>query len=163
MVAFFVCAFFVMSDKMYSEKELRSRYRIKLLGSLPPAKKSRGIDAWLDRLEGRVFGEEETEYGLIAANVRNYAEKADTLMVMGTAQEAEIDKVAEKLAAQIPDRKVINGGNMLQNADALAKLPEVDAVILVEQCKVSQYSKIGLELEKAKDLQKDVAGCIILN
>lgn len=36
------------------------------------------------------------------------------------------------------------------------------AVVFVEECKVSKYSQVELELEKAKDLQKEVLGCVVL-
>lgn len=53
-VVFFICVWFLMSDKLYSPKELRSRFQVKVLGSLPMAGKPRQnfIDAWLNRLEG---------------------------------------------------------------------------------------------------------------
>ena len=43
------------------------------------------IDAWLNRMEGRaVEGNADTGYGLITANIRNYAENMKTILVTGT-------------------------------------------------------------------------------
>jgi len=162
MVIFFVCVAFLMSDKLYSEKELRNRYRMKILGTLPAGQKAKGIDAWLNRLEGRICGEEESEYSLIAANIRNYAEGAKSVLVTGTVEEEWLRKVADRLGAELRDVEVNFGGNMFQNVETLKMLPEVDGVILVEQCRSSVYGKIELEIEKVLDLQKEVVGCVVL-
>lgn len=162
LVIFGVCVAFLMSDKLYSEKELRNRFKLKVLGVLPAGKKAKGIDAWLNRLEGRACGEESQEYSLIAANIRNYAEKAGTLLVAGNAHEDLIKSVAGRIAEELGNMEVIVGGDMLQNVNALKTLPEVDGVILVEQCRVSSYGRIELEVEKILDLQKEVVGCVVL-
>ena len=81
MVVFFICVAFLMSDKLYSAKELKNRYRIKILGTMPIRRKKPigKIDAWLNRMEGRaVEGNADTGYGLITANIRNYAENMKT-------------------------------------------------------------------------------------
>ena len=56
----------------------------------------------------------------------------------------------------------MKGGNLLEDAEELEKLFDADAVVFVEECKVSKYSQVELELEKAKDLQKEVLGCVVL-
>lgn len=162
LVIFYVCVAFLMSDKLYSEKELRNRFKLKVLGVLPAGKKAKGIDAWLNRLEGRACGEESQEYSLIAANIRNYAEEAGTLLVAGNAHEELIKTVAGRIAEELGNVEVVAGGDMLQNVNALKTLPEVDGVILVEQCRVSSYGRIELEVEKILDLQKEVVGCVVL-
>lgn len=86
MVVFFICVAFLMSDKLYSAKELKNRYRIKILGTMPIRRKKPigKIDAWLNRMEGRaVEGNADTGYGLITANIRNYAENMKTILVTG--------------------------------------------------------------------------------
>lgn len=58
------------------------------------------IDAWLNRMEGRaVEGNADTGYGLITANIRNYAENMKTILVTGTADEAVLAEVTDRLAA----------------------------------------------------------------
>lgn len=44
---------FLMGDKIYSSRELKERYKVKILGKLSSGKKVGAIDAWLNRLEGR--------------------------------------------------------------------------------------------------------------
>lgn len=163
MVIFYCCVVFLMSDKLYSEKELRNRFKLKILGVLPAGKPAKGIDAWLNRLEGRTCKDESQAYSLIAANIRNYAESAGTLLVAGNAREELIKTAAGRIAKELGNGvEVIAGGDLLQNVNALKLLPEVDGVVLVEQCSVSNYGKIELEIEKVLDLQKEVIGCVVL-
>ncbi len=158
---FIVCVCFLMSGKPYSAKELRNRYRLKILGVLSSKEKKGRIDGWLNRLEGRVYGDADHEYELIAANIQNYAENVETLLVVGMAKESFISQTAEKLAGRLEGIKVIFGGNLLQNSDTIKKLSAVDGVVLVEQCGVSAYEKIELEIEKVSDLEKLVIGSVV--
>ena len=152
-VIFFVCVIFVMSDKLYSAKELKYRFRVKILGTLPVtgSKKTGKIDAWL----------ESHEYSLIAANICNYMEEAKSLLVVGSAKEENISRVASELTDRLSDMKVVFGGNLLNDEEGLKKLPECDGIVLVERCGESLYSAIELEIEKAHDLQKKVVGCVV--
>lgn len=163
-VIFFVCVAFVMSDKVYSAKELKYRFKLKILGTLPMpgAKKAGKIDSWLSRLEGRACDkDEDREFGLIAANICNYAEGAKNLLIVGSAERSLVEQTGEKLRDKLPGLKVISGGNLLTDAESLKKLPECDSVLLVEQCGTSLYSSVELEIEKARDLGKNISGCVV--
>ena len=161
LVAFVVCMLFVMSDVLYAAKDLRNRYKLRVLGTLP-AKKAGGIDASLRKMEGRASEEDDKTYGLIAANVRSFMGDAGKILVAGCASADAFNRVAEKLVAELGDCQVVKGGNLLEDAEALEKLSDADAVVFVEECKVSKYNQVELELEKAKDLQKEVLGCVVL-
>ncbi len=163
LVIFFACVSFLMSDKVYSAKELKNRYRVKVLGTLPvSAKKRSGLDAWIRKKEGRAGGTDiSVEYSLIAANAANYAGDAKSLMVIGTADGKLISDVVGGLENRLTGVKVVTGGNVLRDAQMLRKLPECDGVVLVEQCSRSVYSDVALEIEKVKDLQKAVVGCVV--
>lgn len=163
-VAFVACVTFVMSDKVYSAKELKYRFKVKILGTLPlaSAKKAGKIDNWLNQMEGRCGKkDEEHEYGLICANIENYIEGISSLMVLGCADKALLDQVAGKLGSRLEGVEVTFGGNPLQDAESLKKLPECDGVVLVEECGGSKYSHVELELEKIRDLEKKVVGCVV--
>lgn len=163
-VVFFVCVAFLMSDKVYSARELRNRYRVKILGTLPAVgdRKLFFVDAWLRKMEGRAYGKDASvEYGLIAANVCNYAANVRNILVIGTAGDGQIQAVAESLAGRLGEMNVTVGGNVLRDAQSLRKLPECDGVVLVEQCAASTYADVALELERARDLQKAVIGCVV--
>lgn len=161
MAVFFVCVAFLMTDGIYAAKDLRNRYKLRVLGALS-AKKVGGIDASLRKMEGRALEENDKAYSLIGANIRSFMGDAKKILVAGCASDGAFNRVAEKLAAELGDCQVVKGGNLLEDAAALAKLSEADAVVFVEECKVSKYSQVELELEKAKDLQKEVLGCVVL-
>ena len=74
-----------------------------------------------------------------------------TTLVSATADEAVLAEVTDRLAAGLAGIRVMAGGNMLQDAETLKKLPECDGVVLVEQCM------------DATDLQKSVIGCVIFD
>lgn len=164
LIIFFECVAFLMSDKLYSAKELRYRYKVKILGKLSSKsnKKIGKIDAWINRMEGRAYNvSEEKECSLIVANIRNYAEDIKTLLVTGSANAELVERVQHELVGQLPEMKVFMGGNMLKDAETLKKLPECDGVVLVEQYMVSKYSSVEVELERVADLQKKVVGCVV--
>ena len=87
MMVFFICVIFVMSDKMYSSKELRRRSGIKVLGIFPVSEKKSGmVNNLLNRLEGKIYSASaEEEAALIAANICNYANEVKKLLEIGRA------------------------------------------------------------------------------
>ena len=153
-----------MSDKLYSPKELRSRFQVKLLGVLPVAGKPKQgfIDSWLNRLEGRVSqNAADSESQLIAANIKNQIGSIKTILIAGCASPESVSQVAAYLREQLSGIQIVFGGNILQNADAILKLPECDSIVLVEQCRVSSYSSVELEMEKIRDLKKELLGFVV--
>ena len=163
-VVFFVCVVFVMSDKVYSSKELKTRFGIKILGSLPVTgkKKTGKAERLINRLEGREHKiGEAAEVELIAANICNYAGEAKRLLVTGSISGEKIMHVAKLLEEKLEEMNVISGDNMLQNAETIRLLPECDSVVLVEEANVSTYAMVERELEKVMDLQKKIVGCIV--
>ncbi len=163
-VMFFVCVTFLMSDKVYSAKELKSRFKLKLLGILPAdeTKKKNPLDLWLNRLEGHSGSKDmEREYDLIATNVFHYAGEISSLLITGGAREDKIASVAEKLSERLPNIKIVSGGSFLLEPRSLKGLSECDGVLLVEQKGVSSYSAAEQELEKIEDLHKNMVGCVV--
>lgn len=163
-VVFCICVAFVMSDKVYSPKELKYRFKLKLLGALPAERdKEEGrVDKWLNRMEGRRQNlDEEAEYSLILANLNNYIGEAKSLLVIGGAREEWLARVAARLAERLAGVTVVCGGNLLHDAQGLQKLPACDGVVLVEECGRSKYSNVELEIEKVGDMDKKILGCVV--
>ncbi len=163
-VVFFVCVAFLMSDKLYSAKQLKNYCNVKIIGTLPlPGRDGKGaINRWLKRIEGRPGpGTEETSYGLIAANVSNYSEEIKTVIVAGAAAAERLREVAERLRRTLPKLTIIAEGDLLHDPEVLKLLPECDGVILVEECGRSAYGDVRLELEKIRDLKKRLIGCVV--
>lgn len=164
MVVFAVCVGFVMSDKVYSPKELKYRFKVKILGTFPgPESKSKDkVDAWLNHLEGRRQSKDiNEEYSLISANISNYAKESRLLLVAGGAERTLMESVTSELTGRLTDMEVAWGGNVFNDAEGLRKLSQCDGVILVEQCGQSLYSNVELEIEKIRDMEKKIIGCIV--
>ncbi len=162
LVAFVVCVAFLMGDKVYSSRELKERYKVKILGKLSAGKKVGSIDTWLNRLEGRACNvDEAVEYKLIAANVKNYAGDMKKILVTGSVNAGVLAHAAEALKSELGEIQVVAGNNMLEDVQTVRELPECDGVILVEQCGVSKYSTVEAEIEKVIDLKKNVVGCVV--
>ena len=95
----------------------------------------------------------ETEYGLIAANIKNYADGMKTILVTGDVDSEILRGAAEALEKELSGIRVISGNCMLEDAETVKKLPE---------CGMSKYSALELEIERVKDLGKSVVGCVVL-
>lgn len=165
MMVFFICVVFVMSDKVYSAKELKRRSGLKVLGTFPATgKKKMGvIDRFISRMEGLANDvSEEEEAALVAANISNYANEVKELLVTGTIPEEKIAEITRRLTDKLPGMKVFSSPNMLKNVETLKVLPSCDGVVLIEQAGLSTYGMLGQEMEKVQDLQKELIGCIII-
>lgn len=154
------CFSFILGDKLYSGDELKAHFNITVLASiLPEGRKFRGLDAWLNRAEGRGVGG-ESEYDLAAANIRNYAGSARKILVTSTAgaaaSKALTDALGEKTGLEL-----VSCGSLLQDPAALVNLAACDAVVLVEKCRVSHYASIGDALERISDAGKPLLGCVV--
>lgn len=162
---FCICVAFLMTDKVSAAKELKRRYRLKVLAEFPREPKKRlcsGIDRWIDRLGGKTDSLSEDErYELAAANLKNYAGSAKNLMVIGTVSTETLTMVAEKLAELCSDMTLAIGADLNKNAEAVRKLSEYEAVILVEQSEVSHYREIEKEIETVYNVKKEIVGVMV--
>lgn len=164
-VIFFLCVGFLLSDKLMSEKELRNRFCLRVLGVLGIVHDKKffsRIDRWLDKIHG---AEDITDlngaYQLISVNVQNASDSAELIMVVGTAGDTLLLQASEHLTQFLPDRKILLAGNMNRAAEALQTLTSCDKVILIEQRGVSTFTGIERELETLKTLKKTILGCIL--
>lgn len=164
-VIFFFCIRYIMSDRLSSAKEMRYRFPIKVLGTLPVGgmKKVSAFDKWLRKMEGYVYDKDkDLEYDLIAANIRNYGADIHTLLVTGGTGENRIENARQQLSQRLADIKIECAGNFFLNPESLKALAECDGVVLVEEKEVSVYNMIEMEIEKISDLNKKLIGCIVL-
>ena len=163
-VAFGVCVKFIAGDRLYSGSEIVYRCDLKLLGSVSlKARKRCGIDRKIRELEGRGSPEDTRIYSLIAALIQNGAQGAVSVLLAGQADEAVIGAVAQRLSAEMPEVRVCTGGSLVQDAAAARKLRECDAVVLVEQCGVSRYSRISAQAESVREMGKPLLGCVAVD
>lgn len=157
---FFTSAAFLMSDKLYSAKEMKQRFDVRTLGEIHVSnKKKNQIDAWLTTLEGHIPVQDV--YALIAANICNFKNECINVLITGSIPETQLKQIHEKLSSQIPELKLWIGKDLTQEAATLKELPKCDGVILVEQRKKSRFSVIEKEIECITDMKKQIIGCII--
>lgn len=162
---FFICVGFLLSDKVYSARDLRGRFGIKVLGELPNSKSKYSIciDRWLMRMEGRrVNLNTEKEYALIAANIQNLAFPVQSIILTGNAAERYSKSVRDNLASYLTDTEIIAGANVLEDVETLKELSQCDAVILLEETQFSTFNMIEDELSAINDLNKKVIGVILM-
>ncbi|MBS4984251.1 MAG: chain-length determining protein [Hungatella hathewayi] len=162
---FCICVAFLMTNKIISAKDLKQRYGVKILAVFPGTEKKRlfsGIDRWLEKLEGKKDHlTEEARYELMAANLKNYAGEAKNILVVGTVSTEILKTVVDKLGKLCSDMTLTIGNNLNESAETVSKLPDCEAVILVEQCGVSRLGEIEKEIEAVRNVKKEIAGVVV--
>lgn len=167
MAVFFVCVAFLMSDKMVSEKELKRRYALMVLGVFRRQDKRKlfsFVDRFLDRLEGTADREMEDAqtFEVAAANASNYMEQVREVILVGTVSPDRMEKMKDGLAPFLKNAELSVGGNLGKDALAIKKAASCDAVIIVEQRNKSNFGEIEQELDVVRSLEKKILGCIVL-
>lgn len=166
LMAFAYCVVYLMSDKIHSEKDLKSRFGIKILGVMPGSgvgEHTFFIDQWLYRLEGRnCSGQMEPAYDLAAANLKNYAGGAKNLLLTGTVGEEQMKELAQSLSRRLPGFVLTVGKNMAEDVDTRKKLPDCDGVILVEKAEASRAGAVQQEIEMIGNVGKEIVGAVVI-
>ena len=167
MTVFFICVGFLMSDKVASSKELKNRFGVNILGVLGTESTKRGfdfVDRWLDQMEGvDVVTPEAVRYEVIAANIRNYAKEAESVLITGTADKAVLEEAAGKLRELLGGMEVTWGEDMRVTARTLELLSQYENVVLVEEKGLSTYTGVSQELDTIKNVGKTAVGCILVS
>jgi hypothetical protein len=167
MTVFFICVGFLMSDKVASSKELKNRFGVNILGVLGTERTKRGfdfVDRWLDKMEGvDVVTPEAVRYEVIAANIRNYAKEAESVLITGTADKAVLEEAAGKLRELLGGMEVTWGEDMRVTARTLELLSQYENVVLVEEKGLSTYTGVSQELDTIKNVGKTAVGCILVS
>lgn len=158
----FYCAVFLMSEKVYSGASLSEFCGVRILGTVADDTRKRGrIDRWIRKLEGRIGGNSEANNALLAANVKNYYPESGKLLITGDAADEELAQVVQILTGKLGGVSVACQGGLLRSAEAVEALANSDAVLLVERCGKSRYSRVSSQLDMLKGLNKRVIGCIL--
>jgi hypothetical protein len=166
LVAFGVCVAFVMNGKLSSDKDLKERFGLKLLGGFVQKRTKRSfsrVDDWLDRLEGRENISDDLVYEMIAANINNFADKGSSVFLTGTVKEEALQDLVIKLKEKLPELKLGFGADITREVSTLREIPKYDAVILVESRLESGYRKIEREVETILNMKKNLIGYIVLD
>lgn len=168
MMVFFICVGFLMSDKLNSEKELRKRFGIRILGVFEPKGKKKPfafVDKWLDKLEGKAGQEiaEDTVYAVAAANIENYVGDAKNLLVTSSLNDETLNEVMEKLSAKLGSKGIhlSAASSVIRNPETIKLAAQCDGVVLVEKKGTSTFAELERELDAFAQLDKTVIGCVV--
>ena len=173
-IAFLVYIFiYIMSDRLYDLKNLRTVYKLKILGKIDKRGKRRlfgFIDKVIKRLEGTSEKDmaEDEAIERIYANLKAIINSKDTnnhnIIISGAADIDKINNICTKLAKIEKDSsyRFVSSGNINYTADTINKLMECNAIVLVEEIGKSTYNEIGKQLDNINDLGKDVVGVVLI-
>lgn len=162
---FCICVVFLMSDRLNSEKDLKNRFGLRILGvfsQVPPKRVFAGVDGWLNRMEGKRLRHPAEVYEIMAVNVRNYMQTGKKILILGSASNEKMSEIAEELKKRVDGIEIQIGQNMEHYAETLSLLPEAGQIILVEERGKAKFEEIQSQVEVIKSLDKDIMGCIVL-
>ncbi len=162
---FCICVVFLMSDRLNSEKELKNRFGLRILGvfsQVPPKRVFADVDGWLNRMEGKRLRHPAEVYEIMAVNVRNYMQTGKKILILGSASNEKMSEIAEELKKRVDGIEIQIGQNMEHYAETLSLLPEAGQIILVEERGKAKFEEIQSQVEVIKSLDKDIMGCIVL-
>lgn len=162
---FCICVVFLMSDRLNSEKELKNRFGLRILGvfsQIPPKRAFASVDGWLNRMEGKRLRHPAEVYEIMAVNVRNYMQVGKKILILGSASNEKMLEIAEELKKRVDGIEIQVGQDMEHYAETLSILPEAGQIILVEERGRAKFEEIQSQVEVIRSLDKEIMGCIVL-
>ena len=167
MMVFFICVAFLMSDSLVSDKELKRRYNIMVLGTFKKQEKKKAfsfVDRILDNMEGvsKREMEDSRTFEVIAANTLNYVDGIKNILLIGTVDNTDLLHIQSEIVSLLPGVTLTVGGNVCKDAQTIKTLASSDAVIIVEKRNQSSFGSIEQELDLVSSLNKKIIGSIVL-
>ncbi len=165
-VGAFLCAVyyafdFAVHDYAADPDDVAARYGLSVLGVIPGGAGKTLLDRRIAAHYGIPDGMSPME-GLryAAVNLSDYA--GEKLLLSGTADLAAIKALGEKLAAELPETKILSAGSICRDAEALKAFHESDALVFVETLQQSRHAELRRELIRALESGKKVLGFLLL-
>lgn len=167
------CVFmrYIFNGKLRTYDDVKALYGIPQLALVPVAteKKFLGIvDMWILKLRNsnkRVFSEEEA-IGLASVAVKMAAKKGgvDEICCIGCDVNERTENISEQMRIALEREKIsltlLN--NVLYNQEAMERLLDAKAVVLLERAGGTLYSEISKELELLQRQEIKVLGAIVV-
>lgn len=162
----YVAVRFLIVGRVHSAADLKDTCRLPILGALAgeATRKAKGIDAWLNRLEGRASPAADDEMlRLIAATIHSRAPQAKTVLVTGDISAERLAALAAGLEAsgEANGHKLAACESVLKSAATVTQAAAADAIVLVADCSVSTYNSVNLQTEQLASLGKSILGCVV--
>lgn len=161
--AFAIVIAHILSQRVYSDRTLRNRTGLKVLGCINCRKYCTVLDRKIDKLEGRSVADTDMQLALLGVDLRCRADGIKTLLITGSISQTCRQQVVAVLREAMPDVQVLDCGNLTETPAALETLKVSDGVVLVEKCGISNYRSVKRLTEIIMDYEKQILGCVLLN
>lgn len=150
---------YLLDKKIKTPDEVRSRYRLPLIGFVRTEEKTpKGLDGWLDRMRSKSWGTGD-ELENIGSMITAMNLTSVILCVEGEGQ--RLSAVADKICKHA---KCLKKSTMLnKNGDLVAEAKESDGVILVVEIGETSYAEIERELEVSWMQDVVVKGVVVVS
>lgn len=166
---------YALSDKIYLPEDLGQKYGIHLIGAIPKSrgKKKRFLDYWVKRVFGIKISEElqenlaeraAEEISVLAA-IRGKEWPDVPVIALVSSYSPEISAgLEQQLAKKLKkDVRLVNAGNILQDARSIRMVERADFVVLVEKQGVSSFKEYREACGKLSLWEKDVLGVVLID
>lgn len=156
------CVIYLLNDCIREEDELCQYYGFANLGTFSVKQNKAKANKFDNYLLKKQYGESDDEYvyGRISENIELISKKDEKVLLIGTVEGNKLEELYSKLNSSVNNCKLILGGNINSDNEALGKLKDADSVILVEQRNVSRNKDINKEIGSVKNCDKKVLGYI---
>ena len=157
---------FLLNPRLRSEEEIKTLYRVNVLGNVRSGKKN-ALDCqilkWRYHRAGTLSLEQEVD--IISANVKVACKKENaTVYLTGSDISNLSNELLEKLVSNCEEKGItlITGKEISYHADALEQMAEVGQVLFVEQIRGSYCDEIYKEVMICLEHKIPVLGMIVV-
>ena len=156
------CVIYMLNDFIREEDEIHSYFGFSNLGTFAVKDdnpKSNKLDKFLLKKQ---YGDLDDEFVVnrIAENVNLLSKEDNKILLIGNIEDNVLNNLYNQLNAKVNKGKLIIGGNINKDNEALTKLSDVNSIILVEKRNYSKMKDILKEAEIVKNCGKNVIGYI---
>lgn len=157
---------FLLNPKLRSEEEIKTLYRVNVLGNVRSGKKNaldRQILKWRYHRAGTLNLEQEVD--LISANIKVACKNGNaTVYLAGSDMSNLSNELLEKLVSNCKEKGItlITGKEISYHADALEQMAEIGQVLFVEQVRGSYCDEIYKEVMICLEHNIPVLGMVVV-
>lgn len=156
------CVIYLLNDLIREEDEIHSYVGFSNLGTFAVKDdnpKSNKLDKFLLKKQ---YGDLDDEFVVnrIAENINLLSKEDNKILLIGNIENTILNNLYNQLNTKVNKGKLILGGNINKDNQALTKLSDVNSIILVEKRNYSKMKDILKEAEIVKNCGKNVIGYI---
>ncbi|MGN1406501.1 MAG: hypothetical protein ACI4WM_09505, partial [Erysipelotrichaceae bacterium] len=155
------CLKYLLSDSVHTDDEIHDLCGFTNLGTFSVVGSGKnGIDKFLISKQYGEVQEDAYVYERIAESINLLAKDREEVLLIGTADKGKMVKLEAELNKLVKNTKVVLGGNLNTDNEALSKLKGTDSVVLVEERNVSKIKEVVKEVEFIRNCDKRILGYI---